>query len=60
MAPIDSLLEPIPIWKKLMDKNLKDSDDMYYCYDLSAATDRLPLEIQKDILNIVKNGLGST
>jgi hypothetical protein len=25
----------------------------YYCYDLSAATDRLPVEIQSDILSCI-------
>jgi hypothetical protein len=25
----------------------------YYCFDLSAATDRLPIEIQRDILSLM-------
>lgn len=31
----------------------------FHGYDLSAATDRLPVEIQKDILNILQPGLGT-
>jgi hypothetical protein len=31
----------------------KDLDSKIYSFDLSAATDRLPMEIQKDILNII-------
>lgn len=30
----------------------------FHCFDLSAATDRLPLELQVDILNILQKGLG--
>jgi hypothetical protein len=26
----------------------------FFCYDLSAATDRLPVVLQKDILNILR------
>jgi hypothetical protein len=29
----------------------RDSDEKYYCFDLSAATDRLPVILQIDILN---------
>lgn len=36
-----------------------DSDEWFYSFDLSAATDRLPLETQKHILNILSPGLGS-
>jgi len=30
----------------------------FHSFDLSAATDRLPIDIQRDILNILKPGLG--
>jgi len=29
-----------------------DGNHKFSCFDLSAATDRLPIELQKDILNI--------
>nr|UPW42139.1 MAG: putative RNA dependent RNA polymerase [Zhejiang mito-like virus 8] len=35
----------------------KDSDQKYFCFDLSAATDRLPVDLQVDILNHI-HGLG--
>jgi len=35
-----------------------ESDEMYHCFDLSAATDRLPVDLQVDILNRL-NGFGS-
>jgi len=31
----------------------RDSSEDYYCFDLSAATDRLPIKLQAQILNIV-------
>jgi hypothetical protein len=31
----------------------KDISSQIYSFDLSAATDRLPLDIQQDILNII-------
>jgi len=31
----------------------------FHCFDLSAATDRLPIDIQRDILNILKPDLGN-
>jgi len=38
----------------------KDIQSTIYSFDLSAATDRLPMEIQKDILNIIyTNNVGS-
>jgi hypothetical protein len=38
----------------------KDIQSTIYSFDLSAATDRLPMEIQKDILNIIyKDNVGS-
>lgn len=37
----------------------KDLESTIYSFDLSAATDRLPMEIQQDILNIIyKDGVG--
>lgn len=32
---------------------------MLYCYDLTAATDRLPLQLQVDILNTLVPNLGN-
>jgi len=40
MSPINNLIKQ------------KDKIDNYYSFDLSAATDRLPLELQKEILSI--------
>jgi len=34
-----------------MKKLLGEEKQLYHCFDLSAATDRLPLQIQIDILN---------
>jgi hypothetical protein len=31
----------------------------FYCFDLSAATDRLPLDIQRDILDYLRPGIGT-
>jgi hypothetical protein len=31
----------------------------FHCFDLSAATDRLPLDVQRDIINELKPGLGT-
>jgi hypothetical protein len=36
--------------------NSGDPDQMYHCFDLSAATDRLPVDLQRDILNQIKFG----
>jgi hypothetical protein len=43
--------------KKLF--KLRSLGQKFHCFDLSAATDRLPIDIQRDILNILKPGLGS-
>jgi hypothetical protein len=38
----------------------RDSSEKFYCFDLSAATDRLPIDIQEQILNIAsKSNLGT-
>jgi len=34
------------------------SSEMFYSFDLSAATDRLPLDVQADILNLLNPNLG--
>nr|QTE76052.1 RNA-dependent RNA polymerase [Neofusicoccum parvum mitovirus 3] len=31
----------------------KDLDEKFYCFDLSAATDRLPIDLQSDILSLL-------
>jgi hypothetical protein len=36
--------------------NNGNSEHKYHCFDLSAATDRLPVDLQKDILNQIKFG----
>jgi hypothetical protein len=41
LAPLKRLFERVP------------EGQVYHSFDLSAATDRLPIEIQKDILNII-------
>jgi len=46
MKPLDNLLKRVPEGQTL------------YSFDLSAATDRLPINLQSDILNIIKPGLG--
>lgn len=33
---------------------------VFHSFDLSAATDRLPIDIQRDILNILKPSLGDS
>lgn len=38
----------------------KPNTDVYHSFDLSAATDRLPIEIQVDVLNQLETGLGNT
>jgi hypothetical protein len=34
----------------------KDLESTIYSFDLSAATDRLPMDIQQDILNVIYKG----
>jgi hypothetical protein len=36
----------------------RNNTDAFSCFDLSSATDRLPIDLQVDILNEVLNGLG--
>lgn len=36
----------------------KPSEHKFYCFDLSAATDRLPVLLQRDILNLIFPGFG--
>jgi len=36
-----------------------DSNEKFYSFDLSAATDRLPIELQRDILNVLSPNLGT-
>jgi len=46
--PLNLLIERVPPGQK------------FYCFDLSAATDRLPLDVQRDIINLLRPGLGTT
>jgi len=46
-APIDRLI------------GLGITNESFSCFDLSSATDRLPVNLQADILNSVESGLGS-
>jgi hypothetical protein len=45
-GPLNKLIEKVP------------RGTMFHSFDLSAATDRLPLDIQRDILNILLPNLG--
>jgi len=36
-------------------KSLEDNGEKYFSYDLTAATDRLPREIQRDVLRLFVN-----
>jgi hypothetical protein len=46
-APLNLLIERTP------------KDQTFYCFDLSAATDRLPLDVQRDIINWLNPVLGT-
>jgi hypothetical protein len=46
-APLDLLIKRTP------------KDQTFYSFDLSAATDRLPLDVQRDILNHLNPLLGT-
>jgi len=43
---------------KLLCNRKDDVNKTFHCFDLSAATDRLPIELQRDILNIARPKLG--
>nr|UPW42098.1 MAG: putative RNA dependent RNA polymerase [Guangxi sediment mito-like virus 1] len=53
---MDGTFDQLLPLRKLLDNG---SSEKFYCFDLSAATDRLPIQIQIDILNILKKDLGS-
>jgi len=55
--PMDGTFDQISPVKRLVDS--VPSGQRFYSFDLSAATDRLPIEIQRDILNILIPGLGT-
>ena len=38
--------------------SFENNQDKFSCFDLSSATDRLPLQLQVDILNSLESGLG--
>jgi hypothetical protein len=38
----------------------RNNSDAFSCFDLSSATDRLPIDLQVDILNTVLSGLGDS
>nr|UPW42269.1 MAG: putative RNA dependent RNA polymerase [Inner Mongolia grassland mitovirus 2] len=40
-------------------KLIEDGEGKFYSFDLSAATDRLPIDLQRDILNILSPNLGT-
>jgi hypothetical protein len=44
--------------KPLLRLTSLDSNEKYYCFDLSSATDRLPIDFQKQILNFLSPNLG--
>jgi len=39
--------------------SLVPKGQVLYSFDLSAATDRLPIDVQSDILNVLSDGLGT-
>jgi hypothetical protein len=47
LAPVKRLVDSVPVGTK------------FYSFDLSSATDRLPVALQRDILNILSPGLGT-
>jgi hypothetical protein len=47
-GPLDKLIKKVP------------ANTMFHSFDLSAATDRLPIDIQRDILNILNPSLGDS
>lgn len=46
-APLERLISKVP------------EGQTFHSFDLSAATDRLPIDIQRDILDFLKPGLGT-
>jgi len=51
----DGTFDQMKPFKKLVESG----DGKFYSFDLSAATDRLPIDLQRDILNCLSPGLGS-
>lgn len=51
----DGTFDQMKPFNKLIDQ----SDGRFYSFDLSAATDRLPIDLQRDILNCLSPNLGS-
>jgi hypothetical protein len=54
--PSDGTFDQLKPLKNLV--NL-DSKEAFYCFDLSAATDRLPIDVQIQVLNLLIPGLGT-
>jgi len=52
----DGTFDQLRPFNELIDLN---DDDKFYSFDLSAATDRLPIDLQRDILNCLSPNLGS-
>lgn len=50
--PMDGTFDQLKPLKSLIDKSAPG--EVFYCYDLSSATDRLPKTLQIDILNILR------
>jgi len=53
--PMDGTFNQIAPIQRLIDFGLSDK---FSCFDLSSATDRLPMKLQVDILNGLEKGLG--
>jgi len=54
--PMDGTFDQLAPCKRLVDFYRDGLIDEFYSYDLSAATDRLPIQIQSDILSVVFGG----
>jgi hypothetical protein len=52
----DGTFDQLRPFNELIDLN---DDDKFYSFDLSAATDTLPIDLQRDILNCLSPNLGS-
>lgn len=50
LIPQDGTFDQLAPIRRLMDKGCKN----LYSYDLSAATDRLPIDLQVDVLGLLK------
>lgn len=52
----DGTFDQMKPFNKLLES---ESEEKFFSFDLSAATDRLPIELQRDILNCLSPNLGT-